>query len=260
MGEHEPLFVAEGRASEVDVLLMEDELGPGAVDRGQGEVALPFREPSYLSIGEPVVVALDPQVEASVELRRQFDEFEFHQVQLTCSFQAAVGSRFTHARFTTELVTTVDGGERSTGAQAIAYDLFPLRLEEARTVTVTSQRPGVDVTFGFEPVEATLSLPSRERMEEGIQYTSRVEAFDLRGTRPAWSFRRTEQREISGPHRLFMLVRKPKGTTVQATFGLSATVQFMMGGHGFAPVDLLMLFRARNRSGVLTDEPSVPLC
>jgi hypothetical protein len=261
MGKEQSLFVAEGRISEVDLLLLEEELGPGA-DRGtQGEVALPFREPSYVSIGEPVVTRLEPHGGIPADLARQFDEYEFHQVQLVCSFQAAAGCRFTRARFTTELVTeSKDDGGRAAASQAIAYDLFPRLLEEARTITIASQRWGMDLSFGFEPVEATVTLPSRESTEEQIRYTSRVEAFDLRGTRPAWRFIRTEQREISGPQRLFMVVRKPRGTVVRASFGLTATAQFMLGGHGFTPADLVMLFRSRRRSGELTDQPSTALC
>ncbi|MGW7042148.1 hypothetical protein ACWGDT_05400 [Streptomyces avermitilis] len=261
MNAERSLFVAEGRISEVDLMLIEEQLGPGAGRGGQGEVALPFREPSYVSIGEPVVTRLEPHDGVSAELRHQFDAYEFYQVQLTCSFQAAVGCRFAHARFTAELVTGAEDGDPDAAvSQAIAYDLFPLLLEEARTVTVTSQGWGMDLSFGFEPVEATLTMPSREWSEDRVTYSSRVEAFDLRGTRPAWQFVRTEQREISGPQRLFMLVRKPKGTVVRASFGLRATVQFMLGGQGFAPADLVMLFRSRSRAGELTDRPSAALC
>jgi hypothetical protein len=179
-------------------------------------------------------------------------------VELTCSFQAASGCRFSEARFTVELVTMREGTARTT-EDAIAYDLFPILLEDAKTVRITSTLKS-DVTFKFEPVSATLSLPSRERIEEEVRYSSRVVAFDLRGSQPAWGFQRTDQHEIAGPHRLFMLVRKPRGTGVGATFNLRARVEFLIGGEGFSPIDLSMLFRRRSRSGELTDKPTVALC
>jgi hypothetical protein len=126
-------------------------------------------------------------------------------------------------------------------------------------VTVTSAvKP--EISFGYEPVSAKLALPSRERVTEQIRYASRIAAFDLRGTRPAWNFYRTEQHEINGPQRLFILVRKPRGSSVRAAFSLSARVQFVLGGHGFSPAELVMLFRSRDRAGAVTDQMRVPLC
>jgi hypothetical protein len=256
-----PLFLAEGQPSELDLLLLAEELGPGPVKGGQADLTLPFREPSHFSIGDPIVSPLTSTGATPAELRNQFDEYEFYQVQLACSFQAAPACRFTDARFAVVLTTTPEGSTQGSevAADAIAYDLFPLLLEDAKTVTVKSTvKP--EVSFKFEPVTATLSLPSRERVEQQIRYACRVVAFDLRGTRPAWSFYRTEQHEISGPQRLFVLVRKSTGTRVQAMFSLRARVEFVLGGQGFSPVELVMLFRRRDQAGLITDELTVPLC
>jgi hypothetical protein len=252
------LFVAEGMVSELDVLLLAEELGPGATKGGQVDLTLPFRAPSYISIGDPVVARLESGVGAPPELRRQASEFDFYQVELACSFSAAPGCRFLDARFEVALDTVWADGPEQAG-EAIAYDLFPVLIEDARTVTVTSAvKP--EFSFGYEPVSAKLALPSRERVTEQIRYASRIAAFDLRGTRPAWSFYRTEQHEINGPQRLFILVRKPRGSSVRAAFGLSARVQFVLGGQGFSPAELVMLFRSRDRAGAVTDEMTVPLC
>lgn len=249
-----PLFVAEGQPSELDVLLMAEELGPGADKGGHADLTMPFRSPSHISIGDPIAQALGDGYAA----RQQAPDQEFFQVQLACSFQAAPGCRFEDARFAVAL-TTESAGDGAAAGTAIAYDLFPLLLEDARTVkTTTSIKP--ELSFAFEPVSGTVTLPSREKVEESIRYTSRVVAFDLQGSRPAWSFQRTGQHEISGPQRLFMIVRKPRGTRVRAAFSLTAHVRFVLYGRGFAPVELTMLFRDRDRSTVLTDEPSVVLC
>ena len=249
--------MAEGRPSELDILTLEDELGRGAVKGAHGELDLPFREPSYFSIGDPVVWPVSDL--AYPELQLQAHAYEFHQVQLTCSFQAASGCRLSEARFTVDLTARGPAGAGLPAEDAIAYDMFPALLEDATTVKVTSTLKA-DVVLKFEPVTATLSLPTRERVEEEVRYCSRVVAFDLRGSHPAWSFHRTAQHEIAGPQRLFLLVRKPRGTGVDATFSLRARVEFVVGGQGFAPVDLVMLFRRRSRSGELTDRPAVPLC
>lgn len=253
MVETQSLFVAEGRLSELDVLLQADELGPGATKGGQVDVTLPFRAASYISIGDPVVTRVGPDGVPSSD-----GEFEFYQVELACSFAAAAGCRFVEARFAVALHTEWADGA-APGGPAIAYDLFPMLIEDEQTVRVTSSGR-TEIGFGFEPVSATLALPYRERVTEQVRYSSRVAAFDLRGTRPAWSFYRTQQHEIVGPHRLFMLVRKPRGSSVRATFSLSARVQFVVGGRGFAPAELVMLFRSRDRAGAVIDEPTVPLC
>ena len=255
------LFEVEGRPSELDALLLAEELGPGSVKGRQGDVMMPFREPSRFSIGDPIVTPLRAAGRISRELRYQLDRYEFHQVQLACSFAAAAACRFTEARFEVALSTAPDDHDAAgeIRGEAIAYDLFPQLLEDATTVTVTSTfKP--EVSFKFDPVSATLSLPSRERVEQQIRYASRVSAFDLQGTRPAWRFLRTRQHEIDGPQRLFMLVRKPRGSRVGATFSLNASVEFVVGGHGFSPVELVMLFRRRSQSGVLTEAPSLHLC
>jgi hypothetical protein len=255
------VLVAEGHASEIDVLLLGEQLGPGATKGAHADLTLPFRAASYVSIGDPVVTALPADQLATAALRDQVAGYEFHQVQLACSFQAAAGCRFTQARFATELLTAEDSpGSRAPGTtDAIAYDLFPQLVEEPRTVTVTSSiKP--EITLGYDPVSATLALPSRERVVETVQYRSRITAFDLQGGRPAWQFTATDQREISGPQQLFILIRKPKGTSVQARFQLNAQVQFVIGGTGLAPVELVMVFRRRGREAVLQDAPDLPLC
>ena len=257
----ESLFVAEGHLSEVDVTLLAEELGPGAVKGGQADLSLPFRNPSYFSIGNPVAVPVPELPGMPAELRHQFEDYEFHQVLLACSFQAAPSCRFTDARFAVSLITKAEVPERGQVPMpdAVAYDIFPQLIEDSRTVKITTAiKP--EISFGYEPVTATLSLPSRERVEEQIRYTSRVVAFDLQGTKPAWSFQRTDQHEISGPQRLFLLVRKPRSSTVTATFSLQARVEFIFAGHRFAPSELVMLFRRRDQSGALTDEPTTPLC
>src|SRR5262249_21146970 len=152
----------------------------------QSDLTLPFRATSQISIGDPVVAVLEPTSATASQVWPQLADFEFHQVELACSFAAAAGCRFTDARFSVVLHTGWnDGGQRP--GEAIAYDLFPVLLEDAQTVTVPSTAKP-EVSFCYEPVSATLSLPSREKISEQVRYSSRVAAFDLRGTCPGWTF------------------------------------------------------------------------
>ncbi len=256
------LFQVEGQADEIDVLMMTEELGPGATKGGEADLTLPFRAKSHFSIGDPIVSLLTAVPGMPTSMQQQLADYEFYQIQLACSFQAAPACRFVDARFSLELKTLPDGpqGQSTSPVEnAIAYDLFPLRIEDEHTVTVT-RKLSPEIKFGYEQASATLTLPLLDRVEQRIVYTSRVEAYDLQGTRPAWSFYRTEEREISGPQRLFLLLRKPKGTSVKATFRLAARVQFVVGGQSFGPADLVMVFRRRDRSKTLIDEPTIPLC
>lgn len=256
------LFEVEGRADEIDVLMMTEELGPGATKGGEADLTLPFRAKSYFSIGDPIVSRLTESPGMPTAMQQQLADYEFYQIQLACSFQAAPGCHFIDARFSFELKTLPDGPQRlltSPIENAIAYDLFPLRIEDEQTVTVT-RKLSPEMKFGYEQASATLTLPLLDRVEQRIVYTSRVEAYDLQGTHPAWSFYRTPAHEISGPQRLFLLLRKPKGTSVKTTFRLAARVQFVVGGQGFGPANLVMIFRRRDRSKTLTDEPTIPLC
>ena len=69
MAEESPtLFIAEGQPSELEVLLLAEELGPGATKGGQADLTLPFRVPSHISIREPIMCAVEPTWDAIVSI------------------------------------------------------------------------------------------------------------------------------------------------------------------------------------------------
>lgn len=261
------LFLVEGQLSEVDVLYLTEEVGPGPRRGVDGDITVPFRATNHFSIGTPIVLPLAQLLTecgetVPADIRLQMQHHEFYQVHLACSFQAAPGCRFHDARFALALHTLPDDSTTTalTGqGDAIAYDLFPRQLEDKRTVNI-KHTFNPEVKFGYDPLSVSLSLPLYEHVEQYVAYTSRIVAFDLQGTQPAWTFTRTEPHEISGPQKLFMIVRKPKGTQVKATFNLTATVQFVIGGQVLDPCSLVMIFRRRNFPKDITDEPTYPLC
>jgi hypothetical protein len=250
------VFAVEGRPSELDVLMLAEELGPGATKGGHADLTLLFRAPSRISIGEPVVAPLAPGDRRVSALRTHFAQYEFFQVELACSFAAAAGCRFSDARF--EVALSTEPPAETTAQEAIAYELSPLQLEDPQEVTASSSKPGVAVKF--EPASATLTLPSHEEVRKYVGYSSVMAASGLRTSRPVWSFYRTDQREINGSHLLQMLVRKPRGSRVMAELSLRARVQFVFVGHALSPVNLAMVFRHRSATGEIAGAPRIALC
>lgn len=260
------LFLVEGQLAEDEIVFLEETHGFDTTKGVAGEIATPFRAQSYFSIGDPIVLPLAELLATSDEalpadIRLQLHSYEFWQIQLTCSFQAAPGCRFHDARFSLELQTVpIQLNTTTQGVQqyAIAYDLFPLKIEDECKINV-KYTFNPEVKFDFNPVSSSLALPIYERAKEYVVYSSRIEAFDLQGTQPAWSFARTATHEISGPQKLFMIVRKPKGTQVKATFNLAARVQFMIGNIPLDPSPLVIVFRRQNPQSVITDA-TILLC
>ncbi len=266
-GDQGALFEVEGQLSEEEALFLEESTGIGSVSRSVGEIATPLRARSFVSIGEPIVYDLtkflakcaDP-VPADIQL--QTKHYEFYQVQLSCSFQAASGCRFHDARFALRLETLPDNPNKPAQASlgnAIAYDLYPQKVEDEYKVSI---KRGINpqLTLTSDPFSPGISLPLYEGTEEYIVYKGYIEAFDLQGTQPAWSFTRTSSHEIGGPYKLFLVIRKPKGTQVKASLSLTTHVQFMIGKLALDPLPLVMIFRRGRNNPVIVDNPTVPLC
>jgi hypothetical protein len=214
------------------------------------------------SIGLPVVHPLD-RLHAAMgtaiapDIQHLLSDYQFFWVQLACTFQAAEGYRFHNARFQVTFLTEPASGNVSTVlhsiSPAIAYDLYPSRLEDEYSVnSKISITP--ELKLSCASVEAQVGLPAMERSTSGNAYRSRIEAFGLQDETSGWRFTSTDSHEISGAYRLYLLLRKPVHTQVKAVFQLQASVQ-RKGG------TLQSLFmRYRNTSGELVDTPQYTLC
>jgi hypothetical protein len=262
------LFQVEGQLAEEDVLFIEETSGLSGVRYAAGEIITPLRAKSKFSIGEPKVYPFaglltqnGQPVPADIYL--QLQHYEFYQVQLACSFWAAEGCRFHVACFGLDLQTAPADSNAPTqtvSGNAIAYDLFPLTIEDERRISI-KHNINPEITFGFDSASSSLKLPyGYERSEEYVTYKSRIVAFGLQGPQPEWHFTRTASHEIEGSQKLFMILRKPKGTHVKARFNLTANVQFTIAGLGLDLWPLVMVFRHRsNPNQPLTDAPQMPL-
>lgn len=266
LGDQPELFQAQGQLTEEDILFIEETKGLGLLE-AKGVIVVPLRDKSQFSIGDPVVLPLAEYFQKSgqtvpIDIQLQMQRYEFYQVELACSFQAARGCRFHDASFALNLETIPadpNAPPQAASANAIAYDLFPLRVEDECRISI-KQSLGPEITFGFDHASFSLKLPNKERSREYVTYQSRIVAFDLRTSWPKWQFTRTDAHEIEGSQELFMILRKPKGTHVKATFSLAANIQFTIAGLGLDLWPLVMVFRHRsNPNQPLTDAPSVPL-
>ena len=265
--QHE-LFRVEGQLAKKHVLLIEERSGLGGVKQATGGILTPLRDKSGFSIGEPDVFPLAEYFQKSgqtvpANIQLKMPQYEFYQVELACSFEAATGCRFHDASFALNLETIPadpNAPLQAASANAIAHDLFPLLVEDECKIDI-KQSLSPEITFGFDHASSSLKLPyNKERSRKYVTYQSRIVAVGLRTSQPKWQFTRTNAHEIEGSQRLFMILRKPKGTHVKATFSLAANVQFTIAGLGLDLWPLVMVFRHwSNPNQPLTDAPSVPL-
>jgi hypothetical protein len=252
------LFEAEGQINEIDALLLEKKYNVGPVRRAEGETSVRFRERSRFSIADPLAYSIEKllrpeQLPSSIQ--SDMNKFEFYMTRLACSFDPAEGCRFHDARFEIKLFT-VPTDPAALPGEAIAYDLSPMKSEDKRIITDNYKlSPEIEINK-----EVSLTLPFYEKSIQYTSNTSYLEAVNPQGPNPEWKFTHTSLHRISGSQLLFMLVRKPKGTHVQATFQLKVHAQFLIGD--WAPEDLIPLsirIRRRGSPPAITD-PTVPLC
>lgn len=138
----------------------------------------------------------------------------------------------------------------------MAYSLFPLRSEDEINSTTTEGGP---LMIGGSVVSIT--IPSPQISRSGVEHRSFIDASHLKTTQPEWQFTRTQFREIRGPYPLLMLVQKSRGTKAQATFSLTAHLEFVVGPTPLKTLlSVVMHFRRSALSATITDHPTTPLC
>lgn len=136
-----------------------------------------IRQKNRVSIGVPISLPLGPLLQQRgqslpVDILLQLQAYEFYQIQLACSFEAGDHYRFHEARFQLTLETHPVAAGISGTPPAIAYDLFPLQLDDQRQVSIKrSLNP--EIKFNFNPIEGSLAIPIYERDEEFIHYKNR---------------------------------------------------------------------------------------
>lgn len=174
-----------------------------------------------LSIGEPIVVALDAQRLDDVQAAHlaTHPDQSFHLVQLRCSFLAGAGEAIDSAWFQVALTRTAgaSGGRPgapgdAAGGGPIAWSLAPLRRVDVTPVDRTV-RLGADLTFA----QALGVSPSVEVQTAGPRSHVWLRAVGEREANFAWEFRAGDVVDLGGSHDLVAVVRTPEpaGTTAR---------------------------------------------
>jgi hypothetical protein len=173
---------------------------------------------SAVALGTPVAQRITEELTGEDEalrqfLRHSFREWQFHLVHLGCSFRPGDGMEIAKARVAVRLDS---GAAEGTNAQAIVWSLNPQRME--RPVDVTqSVKLGAKLAF----VEAALEVTSEGKGTEVF-----IEAYGLQQSNCCWEFRRTARNNVSGTHRLALVMRSSRSMTATGQVTVDATVSY----------------------------------
>jgi hypothetical protein len=174
-----------------------------------------------IQIGVPQTVDVlarwpgDQGLQADADLMR--DDFDFYAIRLACSFVPDRGCKFLWARMTATLASD------DAAAVPIAFDLFPRDIGDVRTFKRTY---GVSpkLKFAFAEVGAEAG-----HEEEVLRYEPQLTVAGLLTGEPTWTFEATGRTGLAGSRELFMLAKKPHGSTLRARFSVGAEVQTYAG-------------------------------
>ena len=137
-------------------------------------------------------------------IRTKLSQADFYLVRLSCSFRPVhEESRVEWARFRAALLP-----HSSTGAQPIAFDLYPQQVvqEVKHQVKVT-----LSPSLKFQELEASLGSA-----EFGFEYTELIPLVSAAigaGFDPSWDYGAGPKREVQGTKWMYLLVKAPKGMT-----------------------------------------------
>lgn len=178
-----------------------------------------LRNMPVVSIGQPETWTLQDFYSPgrlSRPIRTKLSQADFYLVRLSCSFRPVhEESRVEWARFRAALLP-----HPSTGAQPIAFDLYPLKVmqEVKHQIKVT-----LNPTLKFQELEA--SLGSSEFGFEYSQQVPLISATPGAGFDPSWDYGSGQKREVLGTKWMYLLVKAPKGmTSGRALLDLEADV------------------------------------
>lgn len=183
----------------------------GVTKKGGGRADLESLS-GLFSIGTPLVYPFTEELAAKDKELAQFmaheQDHRFFLVLIACSFRPKRDTPFESASLQIQLQGAAE-------AQAIAWSMSP----ELASETVQYERK-VNVGSDFKLVkfgaEAGISGERREVC---------IEATGILQSDPAWEFTRTERVAIRGSHRLFLVVRSPRGIAVTGSLELSMTMR-----------------------------------
>ena len=149
------------------------------------------------------------------------DEWDFLMVRLACSFLPDRGCTFTWTRIAIELGVQDEGPARP-GA-VVAFDLFPQEVGETRKF---KRSFSITPKLKFAFAEASASI---ETDQDTIRYDPQLFAAGLLTDTPVWTFSASKRPGVIGSKELFIVLKKCRGSTVQARFLVGAEVHTAFG-------------------------------
>lgn len=178
-----------------------------------------LRSMPVVSIGQPETWTIQDFYSSSKlprPIRTKLSQADFYLVRLSCSFRPVhEASRVEWARFRAALLP-----HSSTGAQPIAFDVYPEQLvqEVKRQIKVT-----LSPSLKFRELETSLVSA-----EFGFDYTELIPLVSGTigaGFDPSWDYAAGPKREVMGTKWMYLLVMAPKGlTSGRALLDLEADV------------------------------------
>lgn len=171
---------------------------------------------AYISLGTPTFAELtpgdgttDPEVAAFLkgDVRNQY-----YFVRLACTFHPAGAQRFEKAW----LEITLAASDPASDQPPIALSMDPQRVAGSAERSLGAE---LGVTLGI------LSIKGNADDKVSRDLVS-LEALNELQSDPAWEFKRTAARELTGSQRLAMIVKAKRGTTTLGTVSLKATVPY----------------------------------
>jgi hypothetical protein len=194
----------------------------------------------------PVLSKWSPNEPLDEQIEAQRERWDFASVRLSCSFLPDRGCRFVWARMVAEL--TAPG--RADAGPPVAFDLFPRGIEERQTF-----KRSYKVTPNLKLAFAELGANAGSE-QEVIRYEPRLAVAGLLTDTPTWDFYSLDSAGLVGSRELFLLIKMPKGSVVEAKFVLAAEVETLLGRvslRRYSDPELV------NRCYVLVGSPRAPV-
>lgn len=176
-----------------------------------------------IKVGRPVILDAAKVYRASKQrdplMGLLVDESDFYYVRLPLSFRPVEDVHFTLVSVAFELGGSKDGAE--------AWSMEPQKIEEEVKVGVEAK---IEAGLKFVPTELSSSIGSSE---EYIVYQPQIESFNLGRHDPAWEFRPTKGRSLSGNQLLHLVIRQPRRTVSHCTVSISGDAEDRRGIFSF---------------------------
>jgi len=220
----ETLFEAtlEPTASAVDKMMKSKDIGEGEIIGVRGKK-------NTVSVGaryyENLISRFSEQKEEIPhEIKGMMADYDFHLVNLSCSFLPDRDCRFVWVRFGVELSARSESGEPHE-EKPIAWDMFPDEVNsEIKYKRESNIAPGLK--FNFSVVNADIKLIDFKTSKELIVYEPQITAYDINTPKPKWDFESTKEKEMRGNKKdLILIVKAPKNSKVKGRFLFNTEIE-----------------------------------